>query len=235
MPTALLKNARKTDTPLAAIAEKFSVGWGPRLAAFALLAALAFGPVAQAQGVKIGVIDMQGALLGTKDGQKAAEELKGKFAPKEAEFNKRSQDLASKQDQYRKSAATMNDESKAAAERDIQLLTKNLQRDADDAKADAQAEEQRLLGGIMQKMQAVLDKYATDNQLTMIVDISTQPNNLIYADEASNITKAVMALYDKSAAVTPAPAAAKPPAARPPAATAAPAAPRRPSPAPAPK
>jgi len=203
--------------------------------AAALLAALTFGPGAQAQGMKIGVIDMQGALLGTKDGQKAAQELQTKFAPKEAEFNKRGQDLAAKQDQYRKSSATMNDEARAAAERDITLLTKNLQRDADDAKADAQAEEQRLLGGIMQKMQAVLDKYATDNQLTMIVDVSTQPNNLIYADEASNITKAVMALYDKSAAVTPAPAAAKPAAVRPPASTPAPAAPRRPSPVPAPK
>ena len=62
--------------------------------AAALLAALTFGPGAQAQGMKIGVIDMQGALLGTKDGQKVAQELQTKFAPKEAEFNKRGQDLA---------------------------------------------------------------------------------------------------------------------------------------------
>ena len=61
----------------------------------------------------------------------------------------------------------------------MQRLAKNLQRDADDAKADFQAEENRLLGGIMSKMQAVLTKYANDNQITMIVDISPQPNNLL--------------------------------------------------------
>jgi len=182
---------------------------------FITLAMLAFGLGAQAQTMKIGVVDMQGALLTTKDGQKAAEELKAKFGPKETELNKRSQELQAKQEQYKKAANTLSDAAKADADREIQTLTKNLQREADDAKADFQAEEQRLLGGIMDKMRAVLDKYAADNQLTMIVDISSQPNNLLYANEASNITKAVIALYDKGvvpAPTSPAPAAGKPPA-----------------------
>ena len=208
---------------------------------FITLAMLAFGLGAQAQTMKIGVVDMQGALLTTKEGQKAAEELKAKFGPKETELNKRSQELQAKQEQYKKAANTLSDAAKADADREIQTLTKNLQREADDAKADFQAEEQRLLGGIMDKMRAVLDKYAADNQLTMIVDISSQPNNLLYANEASNITKAVIALYDKGVVAAPAsqaPAAGKPPASaapapagvRPPAA----ATPGRTTPAPAP-
>jgi outer membrane protein len=187
----------------------------------------ALAPHAGAQQ-KIAVIDMQGSLLSTTEGKKAAEELKAKFGPKEAEFNKRSQDLAAKQDQLRKGANTMSAEAKASADRDIAALTKALQRDGDDTKADFQAEENRLLGGILNKMQAILTKYATDNQITMIVDVSQQPNNLLYADQAANISAAVIALYDKSGtpAAAPAPATARP---------AAPSGPKPVAPAPAPK
>lgn len=178
------------------------------------LALCAFAPQAGAQQ-KIAVIDMQGSLLSTAEGKKAAEELKVKFGPKEAEFNKRSQDLAAKQEQLRKGANTMSDEAKASADRDIAALTKALQRDGDDAKADFQAEENRLLGGILSKMQAILTKYATDNQISMIVDVSQQPNNLLYADQSANISAAVIALYDKSATSAPSPAPAPPSAAKP--------------------
>ena len=179
---------------------------------FLIAPALALGFVlsAAAQTQKIAVLDMQGALLQTQDGQKAAAELKTKFGPKEAEFTKRQQDLAAKQEQYRKGEATMSADAKAAATRDIETMTRNLQRDADDAKADFQTEENRLLGGIMEKMKAVLQKYATDNQLAMIVDISTQPNNLLYADQSTNVTAAIISLYDKSNSVSPGAGAAAP-------------------------
>ncbi len=171
----------------------------------------------QASAQKIAVIDMQGAILQTKEGQQASNELKAKFGPKEQEMAKRNQDLAAKQAQYQKTAATLSDAARASAEREITTLEKNLKRDTDDAQADVQAEENRLLGGILQKMQGVMQKYAIDKQISMIVDLSSQPNNLLYADKSVNITADVIALYDKAAAAPkPAPAAAAP---KPPAAT----------------
>jgi outer membrane protein len=182
------------------------------------LLVLLSGTTAWAQ--KIAVVDMQGAILQTKEGQQASAELKAKFGPKEQEITKRSQDLAAKQAQYQKSVGTMSETAKASAERDITALQKALQRDTDDARADVQSEENRLLGGILQKMQAVMQKYAADKQISMLMDISSQPNNLLYADKAVNVTADVIALYDKAAAgpANPAPAttsAPKPPAAAP--------------------
>ncbi|MEP6715728.1 MAG: OmpH family outer membrane protein [Terriglobia bacterium] len=183
---------------------------------FIAVSALAFtvSLSAWAQSQKIAVIDMQGAILQTKEGQKASGELKAKFGPREDDFNKRGQALTAKQDQYRKAAATMSDDAKAAADRDIALASRNLQHDVDDAKADFQTEENKLLGAIMSRMQAVLNKYANDNQITMIVDISSQPNNLLFADQSANITTAIISLYDKTentpALTGPAPAAKAP-------------------------
>lgn len=191
----------------------------------AAMAVLLAGTSAWAQ--KAAVIDMQGAILATKDGQKASAELKDKFGPKEQEINKRGQDLVAKQTAFQKGAATMSDAARAAAQRDIETIQKNLQRDTDDARTDVQAEENRLLGGIMQKMQAVMQKYAADKQVSVIIDISTQPNNLLYADKSINITADIIAAYDAAGAAP----AAKPSAAAPKPATA-PAKPAAPAPAP---
>lgn len=183
----------------------------------AMLPLLALMLSVSAVAQKIAVVDMQGALLTTKEGQKAAEELKSKFAPKEAELTKRQQELQGKQEAYRKIQNTISAAEKARQEREIDATQKALERDADDAKADFEGEQNRLLGGIMQKMQAVLTKYAADNAVTMIVDVSSQPNNLLYADQTANISAAIVALYDAAAPAaaaapkTPAAAAPRPP------------------------
>ncbi len=159
--------------------------------------------MAWAQSPKIAVIDMQGALLQTRDGQKAAAQLKTQFSPKEQELQKRNADIQAKQEQYRKTENTMSADAKAAAQRDIDALQRNLQRDAQDARQDFEEAQNKLMGGLLQKMQQVLNAYANQNQITMIFDISAQPNNLLYADKATNITAAIIAMYDKNDSVTP--------------------------------
>jgi len=162
-------------------------------------------------GQKVAWLDMQQALLSTTDGQNAQAELKKKFAPKEDEFQKRQQELQAKQAQYQKASNTMSDAAKATAERDIENLGRLLQRDNEDAQQDFQIEENRVLTPLLQKMQGVINKYAADNQIAIVVDASRQQNNLIYADPASDITKAIVLLYNQApAAAAPAPAAPKP-------------------------
>lgn len=197
-----------------------------RFSTLAAVLALACGFASAQTALKIGVIDMQKALLSTKDGEKAVAELKAKFAPKEQEFQKRQSDLAAKQEQYRKTENTISEEAKANLARDIDAMTKNLQRDTDDARQDVDQEQQRVLNELGQKMMQVLQKYATDKQLTMILDVSGQPNNILFASNTIDITRDIITMYDAAAPVTSVPSAAKPPAATTPA-------PRPPAPRPA--
>jgi outer membrane protein len=162
----------------------------------------AFGAFAQAPQ-KIAVIDMQGALLGTKDGQKAVGELKARFTPKEQELQKRQKELQDKQDQYRKTENNISDEAKATLARDIDTIQRGLQRDSEDANQDLQQEQQRILQDLSQKMNQVLNKYAVDKQITMIFDVSGQPNNILFATTSTDITRDIIALYDSAAPVTP--------------------------------
>lgn len=189
---------------------------------------------AQTAAPKFGVIDMQKALLSTKDGQKAVEELKAKFGPKEQEFQKRQSDLQAKQDEYRKKENTLSEDAKANLARDIDTMTKNLQRDTDDARQDVDQEQQRVLNELGQKMMQVLTKYSADKGLTMVFDVSGQPNNVLFASSTIDITADIIKMYDAAAPVTPSAPPAAPPAgsaSRPPAtgASTAPAPARRPA------
>jgi len=205
-------------------------------ALLALCGAMAWG---QQAPLKIAVIDMQSALLGTKDGQKAVAEFKAKFAPRELEFQKRQGELAAKQAQYQKTQNTLSDEAKAGLQADITRITKDLQRDTQDAQQDAQEEQQRLLNELGGKVMQVINKYANDNKITMVFDVTNgaQANNLLFASNSIDITRDIIALYDQltaNAVPSKAPAAAPAPAA--PSVTrrpAAPAAPAAPAPAPA--
>jgi outer membrane protein len=87
-------------------------------------------------------------------------------------------------------------------------------------------EEQKMVQELGGKIMQVINKYATDNQYAMVFDVSGQPNNIMFASAASDITRDIIALYDKSAPVTPSAPPAGPSASRPaPSTTSAPARP----------
>src|SRR5580704_8445758 len=171
--------------------------------ALALVSGVASAQTAQ----KFGVINMQEALLSTKDGQKAVAELKAKFAPKEQEFQKRQAELAAKQEQYRKTENTISEEAKATLARDIDAITKNLTRDTDDARQDVEQEQQRVLNELGQKMMQVIQKYSTEKSLTMVFDVSGQPNNIMFASNTIDITRDIIAMYDSAPPTTAVPGA----------------------------
>ena len=162
--------------------------------------ALACGLSAWAQSApqKFAIINMQQVILETKDGKQAVTELKAKFAPKEAEFQKRAEELQRKQDELRKTENTISEEKKATLARDIDSMTKSLQRDTDDAREDVNQEQQKILNDLGAKVMAVLNKYAVDKQFTMVFDISGQPNNVMFATNSIDITRDIISLYDAS-------------------------------------
>jgi outer membrane protein len=171
--------------------------------AVAMLAALGAPVPGTAQTQKIAVINMQTALAETNDGKKAVNDLRAKFGPKDQEFQRRSQELQAKQEDLRKRQNTMSEDARAKLEADIAAISRNLQRDSDDAKQDMEQEEQKMVQELGGKIMQVINKYATDNQYAMVFDVSGQPNNIMFASAASDITRDIIALYDKSAPVTP--------------------------------
>ena len=170
------------------------------LIAVAALLCAGFGAAAQQPGLKLGIISMQGALAGTKDGQKALQELDTKFAPKKKEFDNRQSELAQLRDQYNKGGNLMSEEKRNQLARDIDEKEKRLKRDMQDAEEELQAEQQRLVQGLAQRVMAVVEKYAKDNGYSMILDDSNPSTPVLWASTGIDITQDIIALYDKSSA-----------------------------------
>ena len=180
--------------------------------------ALAVTLTVQAQ-TKVAAINIQAAIIGTKDGQKAAAELQAKMQPKKRELEQRQNDINSLQDQLNKGQNTMSESAKSDLYKNIEAKKKTLQREVEDAQADLEADQNKLMQQLGQKIVAVIERYARDNGYTMVVDVGNPNTPVIYASPSVEITKEVIELYDKASASTSAPAPAtaapKPPAAAP--------------------
>jgi outer membrane protein len=185
-----------------------------------IFSALVLGAALTAQGQtktavpnKVGIIHIQNAIIGTKDGQKAASELQSKFAPKKAEIDKKQQEIEQLRDQLRKGSNTMSEEAKQKLMRDIDQNTKSLNRETEDAQAELDQAQGKIMQELGGRLMAVLTRYAKDNGYSLIIDVSSQQTPVLYAATEIDITKDIVELYDKNApsATTSAPAA-RPPA-----------------------
>jgi outer membrane protein len=161
---------------------------------------------------KVAIIHVQNAILQTKDGQKAASDLQGRFAPKKADLDKKQADIAALQDTFRKGSATMSEEAKAKLTRDIDANNKSLQRDTEDAQADLDQEQGKIMQELGNKVMAVLEKFATANGYALVLDVSNPQTPVLWASQTIDITSDIVKLYDQANPGTAAPAGAKPPA-----------------------
>jgi outer membrane protein len=202
-----------------------------------LTAGLATVSSAQTQATKVGVIQIQSAIVSTKDGQKAAADLETRLGPKRKELEKKQAEIKDLQDKLQRGGNAMAETAKQDLMRTIDQRTKSFNRDMEDAQAEFDQEQRKLLDDLGQKMMQVIDKYAVANGYSVILDVSNPQTPVLYASNAIDITKDIIELYDKAAPSAPAAAPAKPavapaPSAPKPAATPPPAIPKPAVPAP---
>jgi outer membrane protein len=178
--------------------------------------------------LKIGVIQAELALLQTKDGQAAKAEMDKKFGPRAEVLQKQKADIDELQNKLERGGTTMAQAAKDEMQRQITTKTRNLQRDAQDFQDEQQAEEQKVLADLEDKMKAVIARYASENGLSLILNVAAENTPVLWMSQSLDITQAIIDAYDKAAPAkaaaprTPAaskplaPATPKPPAAAPP-------------------
>jgi outer membrane protein len=147
---------------------------------------------------KVAVIDIQAAIAQTNDGKKAGADMKTKFTAKQDELQKKQRDTEALQEQLRKGQNTLSEDNRQKMMRDIDQKTATLKRDGDDFNQDVQTETQRIMGELYPKMITVLNKYATENGYAVVLDYSSQQTPILFAASSVDITKDIIAIYDKS-------------------------------------
>lgn len=160
---------------------------------------------ASASLTRIGIINMQQAILASNEGRRDFEELSKKFEPKQTELKGRNDEVENLKKQLNTQGDKLNEVARANLVKSIEVKQKELQRNLEDAQGDFQAQQNEILNRVGQKMMEVLDKYAKANGYALVLDVSNQNSPVLWAGASSDVTKAIVDQYNTVSGV-PAPA-----------------------------
>ena len=178
-------------------------------------------PAAAPAATKIASLDVKGAIIDTAEGKEAAAQLQSEFAPKENNLQNIQKQMDDIQSRLTNGATTLSDEEKARLQRQGDLLSHEFQRAQDDLQEELTATQQDMVDTIGRKILDVVDRYARENGISIVLDSSVQGGSVLYRSASVDITTDIVRLYDQAYPVKPAaaaapathaPAAAKPPA-----------------------
>jgi outer membrane protein len=162
---------------------------------------------------KIAVLDIQGVIIGTAEGKQAAAELQSQFAPEQANMDKARKQIEDLEKKAQAGANTLSDEEKGRMQRQDEVLQKNLQRMQEQLSDEANAARAEILDRIGRKVVELVDRYARENGIGVVIDSSGQASPVLYRAAALDISGDIVKLYDQQypvKAATASPAAPKP-------------------------
>ena len=156
-------------------------------------------------GVKVGIIDIQQAIIATNEGARDFEALQKKFEPKRNELQNLNSEVESLNKQLNTQGDKMNEDARANLVKSIEAKKKTLQRSAEDAQNDFQQQQNEVAQRILQKMGPVIDKYAKDNGYSLLLDSSNPwpQGPLLWATSSVDITKQIVDTYNAQSNVPP--------------------------------
>jgi outer membrane protein len=173
-------------------------------------------PAATAGGTRVGTINIEQAIFATNEGQRDFDALSKKLEPKQTELKGMNDEIESLQKQLNTQGDKLNDESRAGLVKQIEQKKKSLDRSMQDAREEAQGQQNEIAQRILQKMAPIVVKYAGDNGFGMIIDTSNPwpQGPVLWYGPSVDITKTVVDAYNVQSGV-PAPPVSAPSAARP--------------------
>lgn len=173
---------------------------------FGLVFCLGFSAAALAQAapstsaapapIKVGTINIQEAISTCDEGKKDLDALQKRFAPKQAELQKLSDEIDALKKQYEAQAPKLTQQERDAHARAIQAKEKTLRREFDDAQSEFQQAQQEMATRIYNKMAKVLADYAKANGYAVILDISAAQTPVLWRDASTEVTANLIAAYN---------------------------------------
>jgi outer membrane protein len=142
------------------------------------------------------ILQLQTAVLNTREGHQAFTALDAKFAPRKAELEKKQNEIGTLQEQFQKRAATFSADAQRALGREIDKKTKALNYEAETTQADYEQEQGDIVQSIERKFHAVVDKYARDNGFGIVLDVTNPQTGAFWWGNALDITNEVVRAYD---------------------------------------
>ncbi len=145
---------------------------------------------------KVAIINMEEAIARTQEGQRLMKEFQEKYAPRQQELEALQTEIEGLQSQLANGANTMSEEARREISFKIEQKQTQGQRLLEDARGELSQEQGRIFNEVGNKVVTVIDKYAQANGYSMVLNVSAQPNLVLFALNEVNITQAIIEAYD---------------------------------------
>ncbi len=158
---------------------------------------------------KIGVVDPQRLLLESPQGKAMADAMQAEFAPRQRTLQAQGQSLKAKEEKLQKDGATMTEDQRQRAEKDLRDGARDFERAKSEFQDDVTARRNEELSRLQRTLLEEVRTYAKAQNY----DVVLSGEAVLYATSADDITPAILAaLQARSGAAAPAkPAAGTPP------------------------
>ncbi|HZQ24572.1 MAG TPA: OmpH family outer membrane protein [Terriglobales bacterium] len=162
-------------------------------------------PAVASTGTKIGTINIEQAIFATNEGRRDFETLSKKLEPKQTELKGKNDEIESLKKQLNTQGDKLNDDTRNNLVKQIESKQKTLDRDVQDAREEAQTQQNEIAQRILQKMAPVIQKYAADNGYGVLLDTSTPwpQGPVIPLSDTMDVTKAIVEAYNAQSGVAP--------------------------------
>ena len=177
--------------------------------AFALAAVLA--SPAWAADMKIGVVDYGRLVEESPQAKVALDQIRSEFSPKQRDLQQQEQSLKAKQDKLEKDGATMSEDQRTRADKDLRDGARDLQRKRGEIQEDFNARRNEEMSRLQRTLIEEVRTYAKAQNFDLVI-----ADGVIYSVPTLDITPAILSTLQarapKPAAGAPAaaPAAPKP-------------------------
>lgn len=164
-----------------------------RISRFVVMAALVLGTTAAyAEEFKLGFVDMQRALNETEDGKKAKAALKKVFDQKQKELDEQQAALKKDIEDLDKKRTLLPADQVRAKEAELQQRMQKVQQTYLRHQQDLSGKEQEATAKIYERMNKILQKIASSENFSMIVDKSA----LVFAKPHLDLTNELIRRYN---------------------------------------
>jgi outer membrane protein len=159
---------------------------------------------------KICVVNLQSAMVTTKEGQAAADNFRTKFSePKQKELQAKQAEINDLSEKLQRGANTMSQTAQDDMKRTIDRKSTDYKRAVEDYQFDQEEEQRKLLDDLSSKMQTVIARFAQENGCAVFMDVTNPNSGIMWISDTADVTRQIVDAYDKT---QPSAGAAKPPA-----------------------
>jgi len=162
---------------------------------------------AMAAEPKIGVVEFQRLILESPQGKAAMESMRAEFAPRERTLQAQGQAVKAKEEKLQKDGATMSEEQRARAEKELRDGARDFER----ARGELQDDESARRNEELSRLQRTIVEEVRSYGKAQGYDLILEQTAVLYNASASDITPAVLSALQARGGSA-APKAATPPA-----------------------